>query len=196
VPTQAIGAGDVTLTLQTVDGAEIPSTARVCIGNVCRQMSDNEVRMAVTGPRTLTFGALPSGTHPLLITGAHPYADVIDEVTVEEGRIATVTVVLVHAPLPTITATTVPMGTELAVPTMPGDGTGGASPGGTAASAPSGHTRPVTGGERPAGSGSVAVNALPRTGAGHTSSASITLLLVSGLIVVGAAGLAWRRYSR
>ncbi|HEU0164400.1 MAG TPA: hypothetical protein VFQ54_05095, partial [Thermomicrobiales bacterium] len=179
--------GSITFTLSTADGGNVPDSTQVCVGggtDVCQTIGAS-LSAAAVSPTTLTFADLAPGTYDVTVTNAAPYQDTAGSVVVTAGEATTSDIVLQLAEVtttvePTQPGAATPIATGTITPTQaPANGGGG----GAAPAKPN----------VPSG-GAPAVKALPNTGAGGGSSgASLTMLVLAIIAVIGAGVLNWRR---
>lgn len=148
---------------------------------VC-QMVEEQTSSAAVSPTTLAFTNLDPRTYDVAVTNASRYLDASEIISAILGMTSADTIALHPAavtPTPTQAGAATPIVAKTVAPTNPSSR---ASSGETAATL-------ATGGQ-PA----PRVVALPNTGAGHAgSSASISVMLLAMLLVIGSGGLAWRR---
>jgi len=107
--------GDVSLTLTTEDGGDIPTGTRIQIGNVVYEVVDGDIAPVsaadITSGTTVTLSGIAPGEQPITITNAAPYQDATSSVEVVAGETSDSALTLQLAPTPTATATPEPSAT-------------------------------------------------------------------------------------
>jgi hypothetical protein len=196
-PTAEPETGSITVTISTADGGDIPSSAEICVGDVCTTISEIEASGLTaadlpSGSEVVLVG-IPIGTQRVSVTGAAPYLDYSGSVGIIAGQSIPFAIVLQPVDDPTPTATNAPAtptatsepgdpDVPTATPTQPANDTDTPS-----ATEPSGE------GDDP----DQPIDTLPSTGTNTGSPGTSTLILLIVAFAVTAAGLAgWQRRSR
>lgn len=98
-PTDTPLTGTMNLTLNTLDGSDIPIGASVCVANRCQSVGELASAQATASgasvPSGLTLAfAVPVGTIPVSVTEADPFEDSVGEVTIIAGTTMNATMTL------------------------------------------------------------------------------------------------------
>lgn len=175
------------LTISTEDGGDIPSGTQICVADQCRVVGELASLQAVSGAMpsgaSFTFSDVPAGLVWVSVTDAAPYQDVGGRRTIVAGTTMNATVMLVIAGNP---ADPTPTGTD--------DNTGDnvdyfPTPD------PAIETE-ITGSRGASDANGVTVNQFPDTGTGPVTPSGRpngVLLVVAGIMLASALGIAWRQ---